>query len=223
MARRRRRNPLLGRIMEAGEVTPADGTSERILSAAAEYAEDHGIRRFTMDDIASRVGVSRVTIYRYFPKKDQLIEAVLLREMNKFLRAVDESVAVSATLEERLVDGFVFGLTYLRNHRLLNRLLRTEPELIVPHLTVRGAPVLEAGREFIAGFARRAAEDGGLPLKEDEISGVSELLARMMLSFVLTPESVMGLRNPAEIRSFAEQYLAPTLHVLESLPEEARP
>ena len=226
MARRRStrgRNPLLGRILEAGGTLPADGTSERILAAAAEHAEDHGIRRFTMDDVANRVGVSRVTIYRYFPKKDQLIEAILLREMNKFLRAVDEAVAPSATLEERLVDGFVFGLTYLRNHRLLNRLLRTEPELIVPHLTVRGAPVLEAGREFIAGFARSEAQAGGLPLREDEIAGVSELLARAMLSFVLTPESVLGLRNPAEIRRFAEQYLAPTLHVLESLPEDARP
>jgi AcrR family transcriptional regulator len=225
MARRRTakdRDPLLGRILEAGEV-PSDGTSERILSAAVEHAEDHGMRRFTMDDIASRVGVSRVTIYRYFPKKDRLIEAILLREMNRFLRAVDEAVAPSATLEERLVDGFVFALTYLRNHRLLGRLLRTEPELIVPHLTVRGAPVLEAGRQFIAGFARQEAQAGGLPLSEAEIEGVSELLARAVLSFLLTPESVLGLRNPAEIRRFAEQYLAPTLHVLSVLPEEARP
>ena len=222
MSRRRRRNPLLGRILEAGDAA-GDGTGDRILAAAAEHAEDHGIRRITMDDIANRVGVSRVTLYRYFPKKDQLIEAVLLREMHKFLRAVDTAVAPAATLEQRLVDGFVFGLSYLRNHRLLNRLLRTEPELIVPHLTVRGGPVLEAGREFIAGFARREADAGGLPLRDDEIEGVSELLARAMLSFVLTPESVLGLRNPAEIRRFAEHYLAPVLHALESLPEEVRP
>jgi AcrR family transcriptional regulator len=167
------------------------------------------------------VGVSRVTVYRYFPKKDQLIEAVLLREMRRFLRAVDGAVAECETLEERLVEGFVFGLNYLHNHRLLNRLLRTEPELILPHLTVRGGPVLAAGREFIARFARGEAEQGGLPLDDTDIDGVSELLARAMLSFVLTPESVLGLRNPAEIRRFAEHYLAPTLHTLESLPREA--
>lgn len=225
MARRRTArapNPLLGRILEAGD-GEADGQSERILAAAVEHAEDHGMRRFTMDDIATRVGLSRVTIYRYFPKKDRLVEAVLLREMRRFLRAVDAAVAPSSTLEERLVDGFVFALTYLRNHRLLNRLLRTEPELLLPHLTVRGAPVLDAGREFIAGFARREADAGGLPLSEEEIAGVSELLARAVLSFLLTPDSVLGMRNPAEIRRFAEQYLAPTLHVLSALPEQARP
>src|SRR3954463_5370527 len=120
MARRRRTktvaDPLLGRALEADAADP-DGTGERILDAAVEHAEDYGMRRFTMDDIAQRVGLSRVTIYRYFPKKDRLVEAVLLREMNKFLRAVDGAVAPSETLEERLVDGFVFALTYLRNHR----------------------------------------------------------------------------------------------------------
>ena len=224
MARRRAKtkpDPLLGRILEA-EGVPPDETSERILEAAVGHAEDHGMRRFTMDDVAQRVGVSRVTVYRYFPKKDRLIEAVLLREMRHFLRAVDGAVASCETLEERLVEGFVFALTYLRAHRLLNRMLRTEPELILPHLTVRGAPVLEAGREFIARSARGEADVEGLPLGEQEIEGVSELLARAVLSFVLTPESVFGMRTPAEARRFAEQYLAPTLKVLEALPEEAR-
>ena len=49
---------------------------------------------------------------------------------------------------------------------------------------------------------------------------MSELLARAVLSFMLTPESVLGLRTPAETRAFAEHYLAPTLHALSSLPRE---
>ena len=212
------KQPLLDRILTDG--APLDDASrERILDAAAQQVEDFGVRRFTMDDVARRVGLSRVTIYRHFPKKDRLVEAVLLREMNRFLRAVDEAVAPCRTLEERLVEGFVFALTYLRRHRLLNRVLRTEPELILPALTVRADRVIAAGREFIAGFARGEAGDGGLPLDDDEIEVVSELLARAVLSFVLTPGSAIGLRNQAEIRRFAEHYLAPTLQTLSALPE----
>jgi hypothetical protein len=81
--------------------------------------------------------------------------------------------------------------------------------------------VLAAGREFIASFAKREADRGGLPLDDADIQGVSELLARTMLSFLLTPESVFGLRNTAEIRRFAEHYLAPTLQTLEGLRPEA--
>jgi AcrR family transcriptional regulator len=196
----------------------AEGTSERILDEAVRQAEEFGVRRLTIGDVAERVGVSRVTVYKYFPGKDRLVEAVLLREMRRFLRDVDAAVAPYDTLEDRLVEGFVFALGWLRRHRLLNRLLRTDPELIVPNLTVGAGPVLAAGREFIAGFARREADEGRLPLAEDEIEAVSELLARAVLSFVLTPDSVVGMRTQAEIRSFAEHYLAPTLQALATRP-----
>ena len=93
-------------------------------------------------------------------------------------------------------------------------MLRTEPELILPALTLRADRVLAAGREFIAGFALRESERGGLPLREDEIAALSELLARAVLSFVLTPNSVLGMRTDAEVREFAEHYLAPILRTL---------
>ncbi len=191
----------------------AQATSERILDEAVRQAEEFGVRRLTIGDVAQRVGLSRVTVYKYFPGKDQLVQAVLQREMRRFLRDVDAAVAPYDTLEERLVEGFVFALGWLRKHRLLNRLLRTDPELIVPNLTVGAGPVLTAGREFIAGFARREADEGRLPLSDEQIDGVSELLARAVLSFLLTPDSVIGMRTQAEIRAFAQRYVAPTLHV----------
>jgi AcrR family transcriptional regulator len=213
MAPTKTQAPLLRKILGTG-TEPPDEASERILAAAIGQVEDFGVRRFTIGELARRVGVSRVTIYRYFPGKDRLIEAVLLHELRRFLRDIDAAVAPYETLEERLVEGFVFALTFLRRHRLLNRLLRTEPELLLPYLTVRADPVLTAAREFIAGFAHREAEQGRLPLSDRDIEGVSELLARAVLSFVLTPESVLGLRTQAEIRRFAEHYLAPTLEAL---------
>jgi AcrR family transcriptional regulator len=217
-ARTRRRaatSSLLPRILEH-DVGAADDVSERILAAATEQAEDFGLRRFTMDDVARRVRLSRVTLYRYFPGKDALLEAIMLRELRKLLDDIDEVVSPCETLEQRLIEGFVFGMVTLREHRLLARLLRTEPELLLPNLTVKGGPILTAGREFIARFARKDADAGGLKLSDEEIDAVSELLGRMVLSFVLTPDSVIGLRTEAEIRSFAEHYLAPTLQALTS-------
>ena len=217
---------LLQRILAEGAPPSADaeqgaaaaGTSERILAAAAQQVEDFGLRRFTIDDVARRLGVSRVTIYRYFPKRDRLVQAVLLRELHRFLERVGAAVEPWPTLEEKLVEGVVFALRYLRRHRLLQRVLRTEPELLLPALTVRGGPVLTAGREFIAGFARAESGHGRLPLTDPEIDAVSELLARAVLSFLLTPDSVLGMRTDQQVRAFAEHYLAPTLRALTRLP-----
>jgi AcrR family transcriptional regulator len=219
-AREKTQDPLLRKILTS-EAPPGDEASERILEAAVQEAEEFGIQRFRIGDVAQRAGLSRVTIYKYFPGTDRLVEAVLLHELRRFLRDIDKAIAPYDTLEERLVEGFVFALTYLRKHRLLNRLLRTEPELLLPYLTVKASPVLAAGREFIAGYAHREAEQGGLPLSEEDIEGVSELLARAVLSFVLTPDSVLGLETRAEIRRFAEHYLAPTLQTLSALPRRS--
>ena len=60
---------------------------------------------------------------------------------------------------------------------------------------------------------------GGLPLDESQIEAVSELLARAVLSFVLTPDSVLGMRTDAEVRRFGEYYLGPILHALTERPE----
>ncbi len=211
------RNGLLDRILIDG-APPVAEAGERILAAAMQQVEDFGLRRFTVDDVARRVGVSRVTIYRHFPKKGRLVEAVLLHELHRFLRQTEAAIEPCETLEERLVEGFVFTLTFLREHRLLNRLLRTEPELLLPMFTLRAAPILTAAREFIAGFARREAQRGALALSEEEIAGLSELLARAILSFVLTPDSVIALQTPVQIRDFAERYLAPILHGLAAAP-----
>lgn len=206
---------LLDRILTGG--APA-GAGERILTAAIQQVEDFGVRRFTIDDVARRVGISRVTIYRHFPKKDRLVEAVMLHELHKFLRQIESAVEPCETLEEHLVEGFVFALTFLREHRLLNRLLRTEPELLLPMFTLRATPILTAAREFIAGYARREAQRGGFAIPDEEIAGLSELLARAIISFILTPNSVLELQTPAQTRDFAERYLVPILHSLEATP-----
>lgn len=197
--------------MSGGKPKQPPDASERILDAALRQVEDFGVRRFTVDDVAGRVGLSRVTIYRYFPTKDQLIQAVLLRELQRFTADVEAVVDKHDTPDERAIEGFVFGLATLRKHELLNRLLRTEPELILPLLTVNAAPVLATGREFIAGLIRRKVEQDGRTPDEEAIEGQSELISRIVVSFILTPDSVIELKTQAGIRRFAERHVRPML------------
>lgn len=193
---------------------PGDETSERIMGAALTQAEDFGLRRFTVDDVARRVGLSRVTIYRYFPKKDQLLNALILREMKRFLTKVDAVLEAQPTPEEKLIEGLSFSLVYLRGHRLLNRLLRTEPELILPHLTVQAGGLFAAARARIATHFRAEVAAGRLSLPDDDIDGMAELLIRIVVSLVLTPETVLPVDDDVERRRIAELYLTPIVRSL---------
>ena len=55
---------------------PRTPTSERILDAALALAAASGLRHLTMDDIAARAKVGRMTVYRRFGDKQRLLEAL---------------------------------------------------------------------------------------------------------------------------------------------------
>lgn len=204
---------LLSRAVDA-ELPADDETAARILGAAVEQAEDFGLRRFTMDGVARRVGVSRVTIYRYFPKKDQLVNALIMRELRGFLSQLDQVIEAEPTSEAKLVEGVLFCLRHLRGHGLLNRLLRTEPELILPYLTTKAGTVIVAARDWIARLIRVEVTQGRIFLPDQDIEILAELLVRTVISLVLTPDTVLPLDSPDGRRRLAELYLQPLVAAL---------
>src|SRR5215831_4877493 len=63
---------------------------QRIIDAARGHFFSHGFRSVTMDDLAEELGISKKTLYAYFPGKFDLLEAVL----------ADKLKSVEATLKE---------------------------------------------------------------------------------------------------------------------------
>jgi len=62
--------------------TPADGTGaarERILAAAYDLFSTRGVRAVGVDEIVESAGVARMTLYRHFGSKDDLVLAFLER------------------------------------------------------------------------------------------------------------------------------------------------
>jgi AcrR family transcriptional regulator len=51
-----------------------------VLAAAAELLLDHGLHAVSMDAVAERAGVSKATIYRWWPKKELLALDMLFNE-----------------------------------------------------------------------------------------------------------------------------------------------
>lgn len=202
---------MLDKALQQDPAPVYGAATENILEAALRQFEDFGLRRTTIEDIARRAGVSRVTIYRHFKNKETLVEAVIVRETQAFYERLDAAVQRFDTTDERLVEGFAFALTHARQHALLNRLLRTEPETFLPYLTTVGGPLVAAARAFVAEGLGREVKEGRLPPLDVEVA--AELLVRLVLSFLLTPDSAAPLDTEAQARRFARRYLAPALRV----------
>jgi AcrR family transcriptional regulator len=66
---------------------------ERIVKACRDLAAEQGLRRFTMDELAQRAGVSKRTVYRYFDSKESIIEASLEQFMSEAAARVEDLLA----------------------------------------------------------------------------------------------------------------------------------
>ncbi|WP_329235812.1 MULTISPECIES: TetR/AcrR family transcriptional regulator [unclassified Streptomyces] len=191
------------------ETPPSDALSEQILDAAREQFMTFGLRRSTVDDVAKRAKVSRVTVYRRIGNKDSLVSACLLREYRRFVVDVDEAVAALPTMEDRLVAGFVAVLKHIREHPLVGGLLRLEPEIMLPFLTLESGPAFLAMREYLSDRLRHAQRAEGRP--ETDPTPVAELMVRITVSFLLNPVSCFELDDDAQVGDFARRYLVPLL------------
>jgi AcrR family transcriptional regulator len=62
----------------------------RILRACRELSQIRGFHNMSMDDLAARAGVSKRTVYRYFPAKEAVIEATLDSFMDEVASKADQ-------------------------------------------------------------------------------------------------------------------------------------
>jgi len=200
---------LFGGPRGQGSDSPDDATTERILDAALAQFTEFGMRRTSVDDVAKRAGLTRVTVYRRFRTRDLLIGATIHREYMRFLAILDPAIKGLPTMEERITEGFLVTLRHVQEHPLLGGLLRTEPELVLPALTIHGGPGLIAMREYLTRSFEHYQRDSG-PLDPDP-APAAELMVRIVVSFLLNPTSCIELSDDEAVRSFARRFLAPLL------------
>lgn len=85
---------------------------ERILETAYQLFSQRGIRDVGVDEVISRSGVAKATLYRHFPSKDDLVLAFLKRREERWTLGMVEAGARQRgqSAEEHLVAIFdVFG------------------------------------------------------------------------------------------------------------------
>src|SRR5689334_12261843 len=79
-----------------------DEVTERLLDAAHDQFCRMGIRRSTMEDVARRAGVSRITAYRRFATKDALVEQVVRREFRRYFDQFLIDIEQARTVADRV-------------------------------------------------------------------------------------------------------------------------
>lgn len=196
-------------LSAAGAEVPDDAMSERILDAALELVAASGLRHLTMDDVAARAGVGRMTVYRRFGDRERLIDSLAIRESRRCLAEIDATVDPGAPVEEQIAQGFLTSLRLIRDHPVLDRFARHEPGAALEALNQDDGAIFALSRAFVADRIRDSQRRGMVGAVEPD--HVAEILIRLGFSFLVMPGTALPVDDDRAMRSLARDVVAPIL------------
>lgn len=185
----------------------ADDARSRILEAGVACLGRYGIAKTTVDDAAREAGVARATVYRHFPDgKDQLISESITWAVAAFFSEMADAIADSPDFATMIERALVHAHRAVEEHVVLQKVLETEPERLLPQLSQSTPMVLEAVRGF---FAEKLRDERLRPGVDPD--DAAAFLARMGLSFIVA-EGRWDLTDPEAVsRLVRDEFLSAIL------------
>ena len=189
---------------------PADAAEARSRILAATRARLTAAGTTSTSEIADILGVTRQTVYRYFPTTEDLLDAAAMDavvELESDL--VEHTVAHLADESGDAADAVVEVVAYvyenLRDDPVLNRLIA--PGRISKTIAGLTAPSsIALGDKLLSGFGIDWSTVG---LAEDERLELVEHLLRLLQTFFLDPGDPE--RTSEELRAYLRRWVAPAL------------
>lgn len=205
--------------MESGlrsDRKPSNGRAaviDRILTVTGEEAQRVGPDRIRMGEVAARAGVSRASLYRYFANKEELIQAYTMREFDYLFAGIDEAMSPYDTFDQRIAAAFAFILPAMREHPVFLAVLGLAERQIL-RTTLQSGEVLGHARDLVVERLNRGVREGRIRIDQFDAAIVGELLARLVISLLATPESIARLDTGDDAQEFARRYVIPVIETI---------
>ena len=191
------------------ELSTLDSTSRRLCRQRESASQTMGSNRRRWCGSPPKPGGSP-TVYRRFGSKKTLVRLAILDEALRVTALVAAVAERAESADEELVEVFVAFVSEASAAKLLTRSIRESPSAgeLATFLTDDSA--IATARGLVATSRTRWQRRGQLAADLDP-EVVGEMIARLMMSLVMSPISVIPVKDPVKAREFASRYLTPLL------------
>ena len=155
---------------------------KQILDAALSVFAERGLAAARLDDIAKLAGLSKGTIYLYFPNKEELFREVVRTSIVAYIARAEEFIESERDSLQGLLNWMDSFWGWLRSpvfpgiHRLVTSELTNFPDLAAFYAT----EVIERAQRLVSGILERGM-DGGVFRRMDPL-----VAARMLSALFIT-------------------------------------
>ena len=169
--------------LQTGELNAR--TRQRILDGAMLAIARHGLSKLGMNDVSDSAGVSRGTLYRYFPSREELLQNLAAFESARFQQRVGDALRDAPAGSRRLEVALQHVTGYVREHPAIQRILETEPAFVLRHLREQFPSLCETTGALLAPLLAQTK-----PVRQGAATAeqLVDWLTRMMISAVLFPD-----------------------------------
>ncbi|MBI3216662.1 MAG: TetR/AcrR family transcriptional regulator [Mycobacterium sp.] len=184
-----------------GGAAPADDAeaAQRIL-AAAKAAIDANGADIGIAEIARAVGVTRQTVYRYFPSTDVLLFAAALDSASGFLDKLAAELAGITDPAQAVVEGIATTLESLPEDKYMRLLLAGDRDSFTA--TVTSDMAIELAHSMLQRFDVDWAAEG---FDRAEVDEIGEHMLRILQSLVIDPGRPP--RTGAQLREYLHRHV----------------
>ena len=172
----------------------------RILDAAGKAIDARGAD-FSIADVARTLGVTRQTVYRYFPSTETLLVAAAVHAATDFLDRMATHLQGITDPVEAVAEGIATALEWLPKDKHIGLLI--VPGRADAHTE---SVTSDVAVQFANSMLRRFDVDGaGLGFTDADLDELAEHLLRIIQSFVIDPGRPP--RQGAELRAYLRRWV----------------
>jgi AcrR family transcriptional regulator len=163
-----------------------------VLDVVREELRTRSWADLKMAEVARLAGVSRQTLYNEFGSRGDLAQAFVLREVDRFVEAVQD--AVTSNMEDpvaALAAAFEVFLTAAAEDPLVRSILGggDGTHELLPLVTTQGEPVLVRATSRLGAFL----VENWPELDGEDITLLAEAVVRLAISYAALPASPSGM------------------------------
>lgn len=201
----RRRAPYRLSVTPVAPDAAPSSLNQRALDAVMRCVARYGVSKTTIDDVAKEAGISRATIYRYFPNKARLLEAAVAAEVAGVAADLKALGQQADSLETAVVAIVTHGSRRIVEHDALQFVLRCEPEVLLPYLT------FTAGDRFLAEAGALVASALARHLPPARAARAGEWIARVAFAYLTPTGSPVDMTDQQEVADLVRTFVLPGL------------
>jgi TetR/AcrR family acrAB operon transcriptional repressor len=172
-----------------------EAREERILNAAEKLIIHYGYDKTSVSDIAHEAGISKGAIYLHFASKDELFEALLLRELNRYAEKwleLSEADPKGGTI----ISIYKNTLYAINSNPFMVRIFKQDRQLLGSYIRKEGNLFQRMGGSSLRGDFMKMMQDAGAIRKDLDPNIIAHIMNLFSVAIVTVSDIFPEMEIP---------------------------